>query len=61
MMAAIKLKNLGYNNVVTIFPDDSKKYLSTDLTNEYYNNLNNIELLNYEIIIFHCKISSDIL
>ncbi len=50
MMAAIKLKNLGYNNVVTIFPDDSKKYLSTDLTNEYYNNLNNIELLNYEII-----------
>jgi hypothetical protein len=38
---------------VTIFPDDSKKYLSTDLTKDIYiNNLisNNIELLDYEII-----------
>lgn len=50
MLAAIKLKELGYNNVITIFVDDSKKYLSTDLTKEKNNKLKNIVLLNYENI-----------
>lgn len=54
MLAAILLKEKGYNNVVTIFPDDLKKYLSTDLTKNISlktdNISENVELLNYEII-----------
>lgn len=50
MLAAIKLRELGYDNVVTIFPDDSKKYLSTDLTHNESNKLKNIILLDYENI-----------
>lgn len=50
MLAAIKLRELGFNNVVTIFPDDSKKYLSTDLTHNESNKLKNIILLDYENI-----------
>ena len=49
MMAAIKIKNMGYKNVVTIFPDDSKKYLSTDLTKQS-NSLTDIELISYSIV-----------
>ena len=42
------------NNAITIFPDDNKKYLTTDLTKEidYNPNFisNHIELINYENI-----------
>lgn len=42
-------------NIVTVFADDNKKYLSTDLVNNMKNNKyfmsNNVELLNYEEII----------
>ena len=38
MIAAILLKENGYNNVVTIFPDDNKKYLSTGLTSDIQTN-----------------------
>lgn len=41
-------------NVVTVFPDDNKKYLTTDLIKEMDNNKdfisNKIELLDYEVI-----------
>ena len=54
MLASILIKELGYKNVVTIFPDDNKKYLSTDLTKyEKVNEnsiLNKIELIEYEVI-----------
>lgn len=42
------------NNVVTVFPDDNKKYLSTDLSKEIDNNpnfiSNKIELISYDVI-----------
>lgn len=42
------------NNVVTVFPDDNKKYLSTDLSKEIDNNQeflsNKIELISYDVI-----------
>lgn len=54
MIASILLKEKGYKNVVTIFADDNKKYLSTDLTKDIKLNNNNIssnvELIGYEII-----------
>lgn len=54
MIASILLKDKGYNNVVTIFPDDNKKYLSTDLTKDIKLKDNNVssevELISYEII-----------
>lgn len=54
MIAAILLKELGYETVVTVFSDDNKKYLSTDLTKDIIlkeNNISNkIELSNYELI-----------
>lgn len=54
MIAAILLKDMGYNNVVTVFPDDLKKYLSTDLTKDIKldsdNISNNIEFINYEVL-----------
>ena len=44
----------GYDNVVTIFTDDLKKYLSTDLSKEINTNKdlisNNIELISMESI-----------
>lgn len=49
IMAAIKIKNMGYKNVVTIFPDDSKKYLSTDLTKQN-SSLTDIEFISYSIV-----------
>ena len=48
-MAAIKIKEMGYNNVVTVFPDDSKKYLSTDLTKKINSNIG-VTLLDFEEI-----------
>ena len=54
MIASILLKEMGYKNVITVFPDDNKKYLSTDLTKNIKLNSNNIsskvELLRYEVI-----------
>ena len=54
MIASILLKELGYKNVVTVFPDDNKKYLSTDLTKEIKLRTNNVsskvELIGYEVI-----------
>lgn len=54
MIASILLKEMGYENVITIFPDDNKKYLSTDLTKDINLKENNvsseIELIDYEII-----------
>lgn len=41
-------------NIVTVFPDDNKKYLTTELSNPIINNKeyisNNIELLDYDFI-----------
>lgn len=54
MIGAILLKEMGYNNVATIFPDDFKKYLTTDLTKDidikdkYISS--KVELLSYEVI-----------
>ena len=44
----------GYSNVATIFADDFKKYLSTELTNNIDNNhdfiSNRIEIVSFEYI-----------
>lgn len=54
LIGAILLQEEKIENVVTIFPDDNKKYLTTDLVKESDNNKifisNNIKLLGYEII-----------
>jgi len=54
MIGSVLLKEMGYNNVLTVFPDDNKKYLSTDLTKDIKLKENNIskkvELLDYEVI-----------
>ena len=54
MIASIILKKKGYKNVVTVFPDDNKKYLSTDLTKDIQLQKNNIsskiEFIGYETI-----------
>lgn len=54
MIASILLKEMGYNNVVTIFPDDNKKYLSTDLIKDKILRDNNIssmiELIDYKVV-----------
>lgn len=54
MIAAILIKEMGYKNVVTVFPDDNKKYLSADLTKDIILKENNIsskvELLGFEVV-----------
>ena len=54
MIGSILLKEIGYKNVLTVFPDDNKKYLSTDLTKDIKLKENNVsskvELLGYEVI-----------
>jgi len=54
MIAAIKLKEMGYTNVVTVFADDNKKYLSTDLTKKLIfkedSISNNVDLIDYDVI-----------
>ena len=42
MIASIILKEFGYETVLTVFPDDNKKYLSTDLTKDITLKENNI-------------------
>lgn len=53
MIASVIIKE-NNDNVITIFPDDNKKYLSTDLSKEFDNNKeyisNKIELLGIEFI-----------
>ncbi|MCI9233983.1 MAG: cysteine synthase family protein [Bacilli bacterium] len=54
LLGAIQFQKLNGGRVVTVFPDDNKKYLSTDLTKplDFNPNFvsNQIELLSYEII-----------
>lgn len=54
MIASVIAKEENKGNIVTVFPDDNKKYLSTDLSKELDNNekyiSNQIELLDYEFI-----------
>ena len=53
-IGSILLANEIENNVVTVFADDNKKYLSTDLIKDIDLNKefrsNSIELINYDII-----------
>ena len=54
MIASVIAKEENKGNIVTVFPDDNKKYLSTDLSKEVSNNeeyiSNKIKLLNYEFV-----------
>ena len=54
MIASILIKEKNEKEIVTIFPDDNKKYLSTDLNKPIDNDKdfisNRIELLDYEFI-----------
>ena len=54
MIASIIAKEKNSKNIVTVFPDDNKKYLSTKLSNPISNNSkfvsNKIELLEYQFI-----------
>lgn len=54
MLASVLAKEENKGNVVTVFPDDNKKYLSTELSNPININenyiSNKIELLDYEFI-----------
>lgn len=54
LLGAILLKEEIDGNIVTVFPDDNKKYLSTELSNSpnFDPNLitNQIELIDYEVI-----------
>lgn len=53
-LAAVLLEDSLGTNIVTVFPDDQKKYLSTDLINPIDNSddflSNQITLLDYEVI-----------
>ena len=53
-IGAILMQENKNINIITIFPDDNKKYLTTDLTKNIVNNKefvsNKIKLLDYEII-----------
>ena len=52
-LGSVLLSNEISDAVVTVFPDDSKKYLSTDLSKDVDNNLefvsNQVKLVNYEM------------
>ena len=54
MIASVLAKSENEGNIVTVFPDDNKKYLSTDLSktidenDKYISNM--IELLDYEFV-----------
>lgn len=54
LIGAIILNHEVNGSIVTIFPDDNKKYLSTDLKNKIDDNpcmiSNQIELIDYEIV-----------
>lgn len=54
MIVSVLAKEKTQGNVVTVFPDDNKKYLSTDLSKRIDDNerfvSNKIEILDYEFI-----------
>lgn len=54
MIAAILAKEENYGNIVTVFPDDNKKYISTDLSKSLDKNekliSNQVEILGYKFI-----------
>ena len=54
MIVSVLAKEENKGNIVTVFPDDNKKYLSTDLRQPINDNKgyisNQIELINYEFI-----------
>ena len=54
MIASILAKEENEGNVVTVFPDDNKKYLSTDLSKPIDNNKNfisnQVQILDYEFV-----------
>ena len=54
MIASVLAKAKNTKDIVTVFPDDNKKYLTTDLSKPVDNNprfiSNEIELLDYEFI-----------
>ena len=54
MIASIIAKDINEKEIVTVFADDNKKYISTDLSKPIDNNpkylSNKIELMEYEFI-----------
>ncbi len=54
MLASVIAKEKNEGNIVTVFPDDNKKYLSTDLSKSIdYNEKfisNKVELIDYEFV-----------
>lgn len=54
LIASVLAKEENEGNIVTVFPDDNKKYLSTELSNPVDNNKkfisNRIKLLDYEFV-----------
>ena len=54
MIASVLAKEDNKGNIVTVFTDDNKKYISTDLSKPIDNNeeyiSNKIELINYELL-----------
>lgn len=55
MLASVIAKENNEREIVTVFADDNKKYISTDLSKPIDNNpkylSNKIELLDYEFLI----------
>lgn len=54
MIAAVLAKEENAGNIVTVFPDDNKKYISTDLSKSIENNdnfiSNKVQILDYEFV-----------
>jgi len=54
MIASILAKEDNAGNIVTVFPDDNKKYISTDLSKPIDNNenfiSNKVEILGYRFV-----------
>lgn len=54
MIASVLAKEENLGNIVTVFPDDNKKYLSTDLSKPIDNNekfiSNQVEILDYKFV-----------
>lgn len=54
MLASVLVKEENDGNIVTVFPDDNKKYISTDLSRPIDNNekfiSNQIEILDYQFV-----------
>lgn len=54
MIASVLAKEENAGNIVTVFPDDNKKYISTDLSKPIENNENfissKVEILDYQFV-----------